>query len=108
MQKHTEKQLAPFSILADENAIYYHKFAIKQSVSGMFKDMLFRMPALLYAMLIKRYLPTSLKGRVTTLPADFLVDENGVIDTIYYGKDSGDHMPFERIKTFAVTQTGPK
>ena len=102
LQKHTEKQLAPFSILADENAIYYHKFAIKQSVSGVFKAMLFRMPILLYAILMKRYFPTSLKGSVTTLPTDFLVDENGVIDTISYGKDSGDHMPFERIKAFSV------
>ncbi len=102
LQKNAEKQHSPFPIIADENAVYYHKFAIKKSVSGMFKAMLFRMPALLYAMLIKRYFPTSLKGSVTTLPADFLVDENGVISTIYYGKDSGDHMPFERIKAFAV------
>ena len=101
LQKQSEKQHAPFPILADEQAIYYHKFAIKHSVSGMFKAMLFRMPTLLYAMAVKGYFPSSLKGSVTTLPADFLVDEDGAIATIYYGKDSGDHLSFDKIKAFA-------
>lgn len=47
LQKQSEKQHAPFPILADEQGIYYHKFAVKHSVSGMFKAMLFRMPTLL-------------------------------------------------------------
>ena len=68
----------------------------------MFKAMLFRMPALLYAIAVKRYFLSSLKGGVTTLPADFLVDENGVIDSIYYGKDSGDHLPIDKIKAFSL------
>ena len=103
LQKHTETQEAPFSILADEQAIYYHKFAIKKSILGIFKAMLFRMPTLLYAMGIKRYFPTSIKGKIMTLPADFLVDENGMINSIYYGKDSGDHMPFEQVKAFSLS-----
>ncbi|NOR70209.1 MAG: redoxin domain-containing protein [Methylomarinum sp.] len=101
LQKQSEKQHAPFPILADAQAIYYHKFAIQHSVSGMFKAMLFRMPTLLYAMAVKGYFPSSLKGSVTTLPADFLVDEDGAIDSIYYGKDSGDNMSFDKIKAFA-------
>jgi len=102
LQKQSTNQQAPFPILADEQAIYYHKFAIQHSVAGMFKAMLFRMPTLLYAMAVKRYFPSSLKGSVTTLPADFLGDENGVIDSIYYGKDSGDHLSFDKIKAFLI------
>ena len=101
LQKHANKQHAPFSILADEQAIYYQQFAIKHSVSGMFKAMLFRMPTLLFAMMVKRYFPSSFKGSITTLPADFMIDEKGIVDSIYYGKDSGDHTPFERVKAFA-------
>ena len=59
------------------------------------------MPVLLYAMIAKGYFPSSIKGNVTTLPADFLVDENGVIESIYYGKDSGDHLPLDQVKGFA-------
>jgi hypothetical protein len=39
------------------------------------------------------YLPSSIKGNMTTLPADILVDENGVIRAIYQGNDSADHLP---------------
>ncbi|MGR9117157.1 MAG: redoxin domain-containing protein [Gammaproteobacteria bacterium] len=102
LQRYTEKQKAPFPILADEHSIYYHKFAIEQSLPGTLKAMLFRMPTLLYAMLIKRYFPTSIQGKLTTLPADILVDENGLIASIYHGKDSGDHLPFDRVKSFAA------
>lgn len=35
------------------------------------------------------------------LPADFLIDEFGRIQEVYYGKDAGDHIPFERIEQFA-------
>lgn len=102
LQKHAVKQRAPFPILADEYSVYYDKFAIKHSISGTLKAMLLKMPALLYAMFIKHYFPSSIKGGMTTLPADILVDEQGVIAEIYHGKDCGDHLPFERIKAFAA------
>lgn len=68
---------------------------------GMFKGMLTRMPSLLRAMFVNGYVPWLIKGSMTTMPADFLVDENGVIQTAYYGKDEGDHLPFERVKAFS-------
>ncbi|NOR68857.1 MAG: redoxin domain-containing protein [Methylomarinum sp.] len=105
LRKHAEKHEAPFFILADESGTYYQQFAIKHSVLGMLKGMIFKMPTLLYAMLVKRYFPSSINGSMTTLPADFLVDENGVIVTIYHGKDSGDHMPFEQLKEFSRANT---
>lgn len=102
LQKHAEKHQAPFPILADEKNIFYQAFGIEHSVVGMFKGMLTRMPSLLRAMLVKGYLPLVIKGSLTTMPADFLVDENGVIQTAYYGKDEGDHLPFERVKAFSL------
>ena len=36
-----------------------------------------------------------------TLPADFLVDENGTIQVAWYGKDEGDHLPINDIKAFS-------
>ncbi len=32
------------------------------------------------------------------------LDENGLIERIYYGKESGDHMPFDSVKDFASFQ----
>jgi hypothetical protein len=52
-------------------------------------------------MLVKGYLPTTIQGRITTMPADFLVDEQGIIHTAYYGRDEGDHLPLARVLEFA-------
>jgi peroxiredoxin len=93
LQKHAEKHQAPFPILADEKNIFYQAYGIEHSVAGMFKGMLTRMPSLLRAMFVNGYVPWVIKGSMTTMPADFLVDENGVIKTAYYGKDEGDHLP---------------
>lgn len=53
-------------------------------------------------MVLKGYMPHRMDGGLTVMPADFLIDENGVIQTAYYGKDAGDHLPFSRIKAFAI------
>jgi hypothetical protein len=68
------------------------------------KGMLLRMPRLLYAMLVKGYVPLTIKGSMTTMPADFLVDAQGVIQTAYYGRDEGDHLPYDKVKAFATNQ----
>jgi len=99
LQEHAQDHAAPLPILADPQNIYYRKYAIKHSVPGVLKGMLFRMPTLIKAML-KGYLPLKIKGSLTTMPADFLVDEDGCIQLAYYGADEGDHLPFEQIKQF--------
>ena len=53
----------------------------------------------LYKGLLKGYFLTVIKGSVTTMPADFLIDIDGIA---YYGKDEGDHLPFDSIKKFSL------
>ncbi|MGR9101279.1 MAG: peroxiredoxin family protein, partial [Gammaproteobacteria bacterium] len=101
LRKHAENRSAPFFLLADEHGVYYRKFAVKRSLWGVFKAVLRRLPTLLYAMFVKQYIPTSIKGKITTLPVDYLVDEKGVIVYAHRGKDAGDHLPFDRVKAFA-------
>lgn len=100
LQEHAQGHAAPFPILADPKNIYYRQYGIEYSVAGMLKGMLFRMPTLIKAM-FKGYLPLKIRGSMTTMPADFLVDEFGVIQRAYYGRDEGDHLPFEEIKHFS-------
>lgn len=104
LQKHAAKHKAPFPVLADENNVYYREYGIEYSILGILKGAIRRMPSLLNAIFVKGYLPTSIKGRLTTMPADFLVDETGVIQIAYYGKDEGDHLAFERVKAFALSE----
>lgn len=101
---HAEGHKAPFTILADEENQYYKQYSIEHSIIGVIKGMLFRMPTLLRGM-AKGYIPTTIKGSMTTMPADFLVDAEGIIHQEYYGKDEGDHLPFELIKEFSHQQS---
>lgn len=102
LRRHAGRHRAPFPILADEANIYYRAFAIERSVAGMLKAVLLRFPAVLRGMLLEGYLPSSFQGHLATLPADFLVDEQGKIRMAYYGRDIGDHLPFAQIRAFAL------
>ncbi len=99
--RHTEGHKAPFPILADEKNKYYKAYGIEQSFLGMIKGMILRMPTLLKGM-TKGYLPFIIKGSMMTMPADFLVDREGIIQDAYYGRDEGDHLPFDAVKDFSL------
>lgn len=101
LQRYSKGHNAPFPILADEANTYYKKFGVRRSVLGVLKGAILRMPTVMYAMFGKGYIPWTVKGSLTTMPLDILVDEEGVVQSVYYGKDEGDHMPFEQIKNFA-------
>jgi hypothetical protein len=49
----------------------------------------------------KGYVPSSPKGSLTTMPADFLIDEHGIIRAAHYGEDEGDHLPFDEVRAFS-------
>ena len=102
LREHAERHHSPFPVLADERGHYYKHYGIEHSIAGVLKGMVLRMPAMLYAMFAKGYVPLKIKGSMTTMPADFLVDESGVIRRAYYGKDEGDHLPFDEVKQFAA------
>jgi len=104
LQRYVSGHDALFPVLADEEARYYREYAIERSISGVLKGMVTRMPTLIKAM-TKGYLPTRIKGDMTIMPADFLVDERGIIRTAYYGKDEGDHLPFDQVKAFALNES---
>lgn len=105
LQRHADRHAAPFPILADETGEAYRAYAIERSLGGMLKGMAFRAPTLLRAM-ARGYVPTSLNRSLTTMPADFLVDEAGVIRTTHYGRDEGDHLPFDAVAAFSRAGDG--
>ena len=52
--------------------------------------------------MFKGYLPYVFKGSLITMPADFLIDQEGIIQVAFYGKDEGDHLSFDTIKDFSM------
>jgi len=100
LMRHVQRHRAPFPILADADNAYYRAYGIEHSIVGVLKGMFLRTPTLLRAM-FKGYIPTTIKGSMTTMPADFLIDREGIIQVAYYGKDEGDHLPIDTVKEFS-------
>lgn len=104
LRQHADRHHSPFPVLADDNNTYYKLYDIEHSILGVLKGMVLRMPKLMYGMFGKGYVPLKIKGSMTTMPADFLVDRQGIIREAYYGKDEGDHLPFSKILDFSTSQ----
>lgn len=102
LRRHARRHHAPFPILADEQNIYYRRFGVERSLAGTLKGAAVHLPSVLNALFAKGYWPTSFGGALTTMPANFLVDETGIIRVAHYGRDEGDHLPFEQVKSFAT------
>lgn len=94
--------------LSDKEGLVYASFEVKKAPpSGFARSVM----ALVKGMRkYKKYV--SVKGMVKDLsgkhpsralmqlPADFLIDENGVIVDFLRAERNGDHIPFERIEAF--------
>lgn len=94
----------PFPIAAEPTAEAYEIYGIQRSFWRKLLAVVTRFGTLLRG-LEKLGLAGSLKGLAgvntnNLMPADFLIDEEGNISEAYYGKDAGDHIPFERIELF--------
>lgn len=96
---HAEGHRAPFPVLADSGGEVYAAYGVEHSVAGVLKSVV-RLPAMLRAMRLG-YVPSTIQGRLDTLPADFLVDRQGIIRVARYAHDAGDRMPLEQIESFA-------
>lgn len=96
------KQLPPFPIVPDPEMHVYDDYGVERSRAALRRALWRRMPDIV-ASLARGFVPRHVDGDPTLVPADFLVDEAGVLREAYYGRDIGDHMPLERIRTFAAT-----
>lgn len=107
LQKHAAGHDAPFPILADAENRYYQKFGVERSIAGVLRGMFLRMHRAIYGMFVKGYIPLSIKGAMTTMPLNILVDEQGIVQYAHYGRDEGDHLPLLAVKEFADTGSVP-
>lgn len=89
----------PFHMISDPELEIYAKYGVQQSTAALFKALAFRMPRILGG------IATGGRPRpnphVRLVPADFLIDEDGRIAESWYGRDTSDHLPLERVQAFA-------
>jgi thioredoxin-dependent peroxiredoxin len=89
--------LVPFPLIGDTNLTLYKKYATDKSVFKMISTLFkkktkkeMKLGELLFNG--KKY---KQDGSMLRIPADFIIDENGIIKIAHYGKFIGDHIPLE-------------
>ena len=101
LKKYTNKHDAPFWILADEKNTYFNKYSIEKSFLKFLKGTTIRFHRLLFAMM-KGYIPSMIpRGSFSTIPVDILIGKDGVVEEVYYAKDTSDHLSFDTVKEFS-------
>lgn len=100
------KRPRPFPVAAEPNGESYQVYGVRRSFWRKIWTVLTHMILWIRGM-GKAGFVGSVKGLggVNTnniMPANFLIDEQGIIREAYYGSHAADHIPFERIEVFAA------
>ena len=101
LEKTMQKHNAPFTILADENFEYFSKYEVEKSFTKLQIGSVVGFFRLLKAS-AKGFFPMELQG-MTIVPVDVLINETGVIEKVYYGQSTTDHLSFDEIKDFSLS-----
>ncbi|MEO8802700.1 MAG: redoxin domain-containing protein [Rudaea sp.] len=99
VKRFVARQPRPFPVVADPTSSAHASYRIERSFWRKLKGIVTRVPTL-----FKGIRMVGLAGLNTNnlLPADFLIDEQGMIVEAYYGSDPGDHIALERVELFAA------
>ena len=101
LKKRMAKHKVPFTLVADETYEHFLNNGVQKS---FFRVMLapLKAPITFLETLFRGYVPMTLSiSKLSTLPVDVLIDENGKIVEAHYCKDTVDHLPIERLVEFA-------
>jgi peroxiredoxin len=100
------KQAAPFPIIADPEAHLYNLYGVEISESKVEQTMaLPELPAYVAEAAAAGFVLTKEPGsNFYRMPADFLINEQGMISAVRYAEFVQDHMPFEVIEDFLAVR----
>ena len=101
LKKHMGRRDVPFVLVADESYEQFERHAVEKSF-GRFMWGAMRSPLTFMAATLKGYFPRTLSpSRMSTIPVDVLIDEEGRVVEAHYCKDTVDHIPIDRMIAFA-------
>lgn len=93
--QYLNKHNIPFPIIPDPDLHLYEIYGVKTSWIGYILG-----AKTVLKGINKGFIPGKMEGKKNIIPADFLIDENGIIQAAYYGKHIGDHIPINVIESF--------
>ncbi len=88
----------PFRLIADPDLALYGRYGVEKSALALLKAFIFKMPRIIKG-IIKGGRPKP-NPHVRLVPADFLLDVDGTVSEVWYGKDTADHIPLDHIQAF--------
>ena len=94
--QHAGSREPAFPLIADPGQALYRQYGLETSWFGVLAGMIFKMPTLMAAM-FKGFLPGAIEGEFTQMPADFLINPDGIIVLAKYGSDLGDHLSLDLV-----------
>lgn len=97
VRRNVGKQRAPFPIVCDPNEHLYQLYGLEASLAGYVHPA--NMPLIAQAT-AAGFLPGTMHGTKTRLPADFLIAPGGQLADVFYAPIIGEHIPFERVDAF--------
>ncbi len=101
LSRRMRKRNIPFTIVADETYQNFRENGIEKSFPSFMWGAI-RSPITMILATLKGYIPMTLSiSKMSTLPADILIDEEGKVVEAHYCKDTADHLPIDRMITFA-------
>ena len=92
MAKHEPK----FTIVADESYETFLQNGVSKSVAGLMLAPL-RAPLTTLEAMLRGYVPMTMSmSKLSTMPVDVLIDEEGKVVEAHYCRDTVDHLPIDR------------
>lgn len=105
LQAYVGKQNAPFSLVADPKAAVYDMFGVEiseEKVQATLSNP--NTKAIIANVEAAGFLLTPEEGsNFNRIPAEFLIDENGIVQVVHYNRLITDDLPFEIIERFMAS-----
>lgn len=97
------KEISPIPLMADPDKVWYETYGIEQSAKKSAVSHLTQfIQTAVKAKMAKLPMHMMADGEsINTMPAEFLIDEEGIIRRVHYSKGLNDRMSIEHIQTFA-------
>ena len=98
VRRYVAKHPRPFRLVSDTDLRIYNQYGVEHSVSALFKALFFKLPRIIGGILKGGYPQPN--PNVKLVPADFLIGPNGEIESVWYGRNTSDHMPMKEVLHF--------
>lgn len=99
VRKYVAKRPRPFTMISDPKLQLYDKYGVEQSALALFKALVFKLPEVIRGFATGGR-PTN-NPHIKLVPADFLIDVDGEVVETWYGKNTADHIPIQRLAEFS-------